>query len=177
MRIAIASDHGGFEKKGLILEHLESKGHKVTDFGSYTPDSVDYPDYAVVASESVARGENDRAILLCTTGIGMSIAANKVRGVRAALCFNMEVASRSRTHNNANVLCLPGNYLDDKTALRMVDVWLKETFRRGRHKRRMDKIACYESLERRFDTPSSKRASSTPHPKRVNELASAMRRK
>ncbi len=175
MRIAIASDHGGFEKKGLILKHLESKGHKVTDFGSYTPDSVDYPDYAVVAAESVARGENDRGILICTTGIGMSIAANKVRGILAALCFNMEVASRSRTHNNANVLCLPGKHLDNKTAVRMVDVWLKETFRRGRHKRRMDKIACYESLERRFDPSSEEGDSSTPPPKRVNELASVMR--
>ena len=174
MRIAIASDHGGFEMKRLFLEHLESKGHKVTDFGSYTPDSVDYPDYAVVAAESVARGESDRAILLCTTGIGMSIAANKVRGIRAALCFNMEVASRSRTHNNANVLCLPGNYLDDRTAIRMVDVWLKESFRRGRHKRRMDKIACYESLERTFDEPSPKESSCTPASARAKELSRAI---
>ena len=151
MRIALACDHGGFQKKCLILEHLQSKGHDVTDFGSYTPDPVDYPDYAIAAAESVARGENDRAILVCTTGIGMSIASNKVEGVRAALCFNTEVGRTSRSHNNANVLCLPGKYLDDKTALEMVDVWLKERFRRGRHKRRMDKIASYMSLHRTFD--------------------------
>lgn len=148
MRIGLACDHGGFRKKCLIMHHLQSKGHKVTDFGSYTPDSVDYPDYAIVAAESVVRGEIDRAILICTTGIGMSIAANKVRGVRAALCYNPQVARTSRTHNNANVLCLAGKYLDDKTAVRIVDEWLKESFRRGRHKRRMDKIASYESLDR-----------------------------
>lgn len=151
MRIVLACDHGGFQKKCLILEHLQSRGYDVADFGSYTPDSVDYPDYAIAAAESVARGENDRAILVCTTGIGMSIASNKVEGVRAALCFNTEVARTSRSHNNANVLCLPGKYLDDKTALEMVDVWLKERFRRGRHKRRMDKIASYISLHRTFD--------------------------
>jgi len=151
MRIAVSCDHGGFEKKCLILEHLQSEGYEVTDFGSYTPDSVDYPDYAIVAAESVARGETDRAILICTTGIGMCIAANKVRGIRAALCYNVEVARTSRTHNNANVLCLAGKHLEDKTALQMVDVWLNESFRGGRHKRRMDKIASYESLERTFD--------------------------
>ena len=160
--------------KRLVLKHLEAKRHKVTDFGSYTPDSVDYPDYAIVAAESVARGENDRAILLCTTGIGMSIAANKVQGIRAALCFNMEVASRSRTHNNANVLCLPGKYLDDKTALRVVDVWLKEGFHRGRHKRRMDKIACYESLERTLDEPSREKSSSVPVSAKAKKSSRAM---
>jgi len=169
MRIAVACDHGGFQKKCLIVEHLESKGHKATDFGSYTPDSVDYPDYAIVAAESVARGENDRAILVCTTGIGMSIAANKVHGIRAALCYNEEVAGTSRTHNNANVLCIAGKYLDDKAALRMVDVWLKERFRRGRHRRRMDKIASYESLGRLSgEKPPTERASRPrPQGKRV----------
>jgi len=156
MRISLACDHGGFQLKGVIAKLLESKGHKITEFGSYTPAPVDYPDYAFVAAESVANGENDRAILVCTTGIGMSIAANKVHGIRAALCFNEEVARTSRTHNNANVLCLAGDYLDQKTALRIVDVWLKETFRRGRHKRRMDKIASYESLNRRFEKQRSK---------------------
>ncbi len=156
MRIALASDHGGFQLKQLIMEHLESKGHKITDFGSYTPDPVDYPDYAFVAAESVARGENDRAILVCKTGIGESIAANKVHGIRAALCFNEEVARTSRTHNNANVLCLAGSYLDKKKALRIVDIWLKETFRAGRHKRRLEKIASYESLNRCFDKASPK---------------------
>lgn len=153
MRIALACDHGGFQKKLLIMRHLDSKGHRITDFGPYTPDRVDYPDYAIPAAESVAKGENDRAILICKTGIGESIAANKVHGVRAALCYNEKVARTSRTHNDANVLCLAGDYLDDRTALRIVDVWLKDTFRRGRHKRRMDKIASYESLNRRFDKP------------------------
>jgi ribose 5-phosphate isomerase B len=148
MRIAIACDHGGFNKKRLIMKRLHSLGHTVTDYGSYTPDPVDYPDYAIAAAESVATGQNHRAILLCKTGIGHSIAANKVRGIRAALCYNLKVARTSRTHNNANVLCLPGEYLDDTTTLRIVDVWLKEKFRKGRHKRRMDKIARYESLNR-----------------------------
>ena len=158
MKIALACDHGGFRLKGLIMEYLESKGHTVTDFGSYTPDPVDYPDYALPAAESVARRQNDRAILVCKTGIGESIAANKVHGIRAALCYNEEVAATSRTHNNANVICLAANYLEDKTALRIVDVWLRETFRRGRHKRRMDKIACYESLNRHFGEEARSRA-------------------
>ncbi len=162
MKVALACDHGGFQKKCLIMEHVQKNAHTVTDFGSYTPDSVDYPDYAFVASESVARGENDRAILVCTTGIGMSMAANKVEGIRAAVCFNVEVARTSRTHNNANVLCLPGKFLDDKTALRMVDVWLNEKFRRGRHKRRMDKIASYEALKRTFDKECSKGSALSP---------------
>ncbi len=162
MRIAIACDHGGFRKKCLIMEYVQSKGHTVNDFGSHTPDSVDYPDYAFVASESVARGENDRAILICTTGIGMSIAANKVNGIRAGLCFNVEVARASRTHNNTNVLCLAGKYLDDKTVLHIVDVWLNEKFRGGRHKRRMDKIASYESLDRIFEKQGSRKKSSSP---------------
>jgi ribose 5-phosphate isomerase B len=151
MKIALAGDHGGFHLKGVVGKHLESKGHTITDFGSYTPDPVDYPDYAFVAAESVAKGENDRAILLCRTGIGESIAANKVVGIRAALCFNEQLARTSRTHNNSNVLCLAGDYLDDQTALRIVDVWLKERFRRGRHLRRMNKIAHYELLSRCFD--------------------------
>jgi len=151
MKIALAGDHGGFHLKGVIASHLESKGHKITDFGSYTPDPVDYPDYAFAAAESVARGENDRAILLCRTGIGESIAANKARGIRAALCLNETLARTSRTHNNANVLCLAGDYLDDATSLRIVDVWLTERFRGGRHKRRLDKIACYEALDRKLD--------------------------
>jgi ribose 5-phosphate isomerase B len=142
MKIALAGDHGGFHLKGVIATHLESKGHKITDFGSYTPDPVDYPDYAFAAAESVAREENDRAILLCRTGIGESIAANKV---------NESLARTSRTHNNANVLCLAGDYLDDATVLRIVDVWLTERFQGGRHKRRLDKIACYEALDRKPD--------------------------
>lgn len=149
MRIALAGDHGGFHLKGVITAHLESKRHKITDFGSYTPDPVDYPDYAFAAAESVARGENDRAILLCRTGIGESIAANKVRGIRAALCFNESLARTSRTHNNSNVLCLAGDYLDDATALHIVDVWLRERFQGGRHKRRLDKVARYEERDRR----------------------------
>jgi ribose 5-phosphate isomerase B len=173
MRIALACDHGGFRLKHLIMEHLESTGHKISDLGSYTPDSVDYPDYAVVAAESVANGENDRAILVCTTGIGMCIAANKVHGIRAALCFNEEVARASRTHNNANVLCLAGDYLGNKTALRIVGVWLKETFRRGRHKRRMDKIVRYESLNRRFDKPRAKSPTSSPRSKKARRSSSA----
>jgi len=167
MRIAVACDHGGFQKKCLIVAYLQSKGHKVTDFGSYTPDAVDYTDYAIVSAESVVRGENDRAILICTTGIGMSIAANKVQGIRAALCYNVEVARTSRTHNNANVLCLAGKYLDDETALRIVDAWLKETFRRGRHKRRMNKIACYESLNHTLKNSPRAASSDPPGTKRA----------
>ncbi|MFQ5792768.1 MAG: ribose 5-phosphate isomerase B, partial [Acidobacteriota bacterium] len=171
MKIAVACDHGGFQKKCLIMEHLQSEGHKVTDFGSYMPDSVDYPDYGFVAAESVASGENERAILVCTSGIGMSITANKVHGIRAALCFNIEVARTSRTHNNANVLCLAEKYLDDKTALQIVDVWLKERFRRGRHKRRMDKIASYESLNRAFDKQPSGRTSHSPRSGKAQSLS------
>jgi ribose 5-phosphate isomerase B len=166
MRIGIACDHGGLQKKCLVMKHLESKGYKVSDFGSHTLDSVDYPDYGLPAAESVAKGENDRAILICTTGIGMCIAANKVRGIRAALCYNEDVARTSRTHNNANVLCLAGKYLDDRSALRIVDIWVKESFRRGRHKRRLDKISGYELLNRTFERTDLKGSCCQPWPKK-----------
>ena len=166
MKIALACDHGGFQKKALIMQYLEEKGYKIMDFGSYTPAPVDYPDYAIPAAESVARGENDRAILVCRTGIGESIAANKVHGVRAALCYNEAVAQTSRTHNNANVLCLAGDYLNDEAALRIVEVWLNGKFRGGRHRRRIDKISSYESLNRRFDRKRSTGLSSAVCPRK-----------
>ncbi len=140
MKIALATDHGGYRLKEYIKKYLEKKNHKVVDFGSNTPKAVDYPDYGFPAAESVGTGECDRGILLCRNGVGMSILANRVDNVRAALCLNPKMAQMSRSHNNANVLCLAGMFLDEKETKRILDVWLKTKFKGGRHKRRMDKI-------------------------------------
>ena len=140
MKIAVACDHGGLVLKNTLLKYLNSKGYEVKDFGTCTEDSCDYPDYALPAAEAVARGECERGILICSTGIGISIAANKVRGIRAALCGDTYSARVSRAHNNANVLCLGQRVIGEYLALDIVDVWLKSGFEGGRHKRRVDLI-------------------------------------
>ena len=140
MKIAIGSDHAGFTRKQEILEHLQSQGHEVKDLGTYSKDSMDYPDVAVEVAKQVASKEVERGILVCGSGIGVSIVANKTEGVRAANCVNEEVASLSRQHNDANVLTLGERLVDTKTALAMVDIFLSTQFEGGRHQQRVEKI-------------------------------------
>ncbi|MCI0495646.1 ribose 5-phosphate isomerase B [candidate division KSB1 bacterium] len=140
MTIAIASDHAGFELKVKIKTYLEQTGLSVEDFGTFIADSADYPDYGVLAARAVANKKADRGILVCGTGIGMSIVANKIKGIRAALCTSKETAELSRRHNDANVLTLGGRILDHHVALEMVEIWLKTPFEGDRHLRRVNKI-------------------------------------
>ncbi|RKZ14892.1 ribose 5-phosphate isomerase B [bacterium] len=147
MRIGIGSDHRGFTLKEVLKNFLKKEGHQVVDFGTDSTNSVDYPDYAIPLAEAVARGELDRGILICNTGIGMSIAANKVKGVYAALVYHIDLASYSRLHNNSNVLCMGAEYTPPKKAEEIVKIWLKTSFEGGRHERRINKIRSYEKGE------------------------------
>lgn len=145
MRIAIGSDHAGFGLKGEIIELLRGLGHECRDFGTHSQESCDYPDYARMVAEAVARGECERGILICATGIGMSMAANKVKGIRAALCHDVFSARRSREHNQANVLCLGAQVVGVGLALEIVKTWLAAEFSGGeRHRRRVEKIKAME---------------------------------
>lgn len=144
MKIVLGADHNGVEFKRMLAEHLESEGHEVIDAGPQGPESVDYPDFAFPAAEMVSNGEADRAILVCGTGIGMCIAANKVVGIRAALCFTPESASLTRRHNDANVLTLAGWQSGAEDVLQIVDTFLDTGFEGGRHARRVEKIMGYE---------------------------------
>ncbi len=144
MRIWIGGDHAGFELKERVKTLLEQHQHQVTDMGASSSESVDYPDYAAAVARAVSSGEADRGILVCGTGIGMSIAANKFANVRAALCHDVETARMSRQHNNANVLAIGSRVLDPELALAIVQEWTKTTFEGGRHSRRLQKIADLE---------------------------------
>ena len=145
MRIAIGCDHRGIELKGAIMELLKEMGHSCKDFGTYTTDSVDYPDIARQVAEAVAEGKFEQGILICASGIGMSIAANKVKGIRAALCCGTFGADRARRHNNANILCLGADTMDIPSALEIVKVYLATDFEGGRHQRRLEKISKLEA--------------------------------
>lgn len=148
MRIAVASDHRGYAVKGKILALLSSLGHEARDYGPESADSVDYPDFAMKVARAVSDGEVERGILICGTGIGMCIAANKFRGVRAAPCHDDLTAEMSRLHNDANVLCLSADLLGDRLVNRMVEIWINTAFQGGRHARRLEKIAqCECDLE------------------------------
>jgi len=145
MKIAIGSDHAGFRLKEIIKNYLLNEGIEVSDFGTHTEESVDYPDYAIKVAERVAKGEFDFGILICGTGIGMSITANKVKGIRAALCNDLFTAHASREHNNANILCMGGRVVGDEVAKEIVKTFLSSTFQGGRHLRRITKISDYEN--------------------------------
>jgi ribose 5-phosphate isomerase B len=145
MNIAVGSDHRGFEAKGKIRSILESRGITVHDFGTDGPESSDYPDAAIPTAQAVATGECERGILCCGTGIGMSITANKVLGIRASLCHDAVTAEMSRRHNDANVLCIPADLISEDVIHRIVGAWLDTPFDGGRHQRRNDKISEYES--------------------------------
>jgi len=145
MKIAIASDHRGVRVKGQILAQIEELGHTALDFGPEETHSVDYPDYAFQVAEAVSSGEVDRGILICGTGMGMCIAANKFCGVRAVTCHDDVTAEYSRRHNNANVMCLSADMLGDRLLDRIVEIWLRTEFEGGRHQRRLEKIANWEN--------------------------------
>jgi ribose 5-phosphate isomerase B len=145
MKIAVGSDHRGFEVKRRVLMSLQQLGHEVLDLGTHSRDSVDYPDFAFQVAQAVADGRAQRGVLICGTGIGMCIAANKVKGVRAAPCHDSITAEMSRRHNDANVLCLSADLLGEELIERMVRIWLETEFENGRHARRVEKITRYEA--------------------------------
>ena len=147
MKVAVGSDHAGFELKQKVKEYLAESGVEVADLGTVSTDRVDYPDLAEKVAVEVRDGKADRGILMCGTGIGVCIAANKVRGIRAALVSDPEIARLSREHNNANVLCLPGRFMDPAAARGVVKVWLETPFAGGRHQRRVEKISRLEKEE------------------------------
>jgi ribose 5-phosphate isomerase B len=140
MKIAIASDHAGFEYKEKIKEHLLGRGHEIKDFGTDTPDACDYPDFIGPAAKAVAAGEFERGIVLGGSGNGEAMVANKVRGIRCALCWDERSAKLSRQHNDANMLSLGQRMISPEEALEIVEVWLNTGFEGGRHQRRIDKI-------------------------------------
>jgi len=147
MKISVASDHAGYEVKEAIKEHLIAAGHEVIDYGTDSTESTDYPDHATPAASAVARGEAERGILVCGSGQGMVMTANKVRGVRAALAWELEIAKLSRQHNDANVLALPGRFVGVEQALEIVDAWLETEFEGGRHIPRVNKMMRAEEEE------------------------------
>lgn len=144
MKVAIAADHGGYSLKEELKTLLEDLGQEYTDFGCHCQDSVDYPDYALPVAEKVAAGEYDRGILICGTGIGMSITANKVKGIRCALCHDTFSAKATRQHNDSNVLALGERVIGPGLAREIVKIWLETEFEGGRHERRVTKIADIE---------------------------------
>jgi ribose 5-phosphate isomerase B len=144
VKIAIGCDHRGFPHKTALVAELRAAGHEVLDCGCASAESADYPDAAFAVGEAVAGGLCERGILICGSGIGVSIAANKVRGIRAALCCDLEAASMTRRHNDSNVLCLSGDRITPKTARELAWAWLDAEFEGGRHRRRVDKIEAYE---------------------------------
>ncbi len=145
MRIAIGSDHRGVGVKARLVTSLQQTGHCVTDVGAHGDQSVDYPDFAKGVCQKILTGEVDRGILICGTGIGMAIAANKFPGVRAANCFDEVMAEISRRHNDVNVLCLPGDLIGNRPIDDLVRIWLDTEFEAGRHERRIIKIAEIEN--------------------------------
>ena len=144
MKIAVGNDHRGFEAKQQIKGIITQLGHEYIDVGTSDSNPVDYPDHAYLAAIAVSKGQADKAILVCGTGIGMSITANKIKGIRAALCHDELSARISRNHNDANVLCISGDLVSEVLLRRMVEVWLDTEFSSGRHRRRNRKIAAIE---------------------------------
>jgi ribose 5-phosphate isomerase B len=145
MKIVLASDHGGFELKEIVREYLTEKGYEILDLGTYNTDSVDYPDYGLKAGQEVVSGNADRGIVICGTGIGISISANKVKGIRCALCHDVYSAEMTRAHNDSNILAMGGRVIGRDLALRIVKAWIESEFEGGRHGRRVDKITEYEN--------------------------------
>lgn len=142
MKIAIAADHGGYELKEALKRRLAALN--ITDLGTNSSESVDYPDYGAALARRVASGEFDRGILICGSGIGISIAANKVKGIRAALCHNAYTAEMARRHNDANVIAMGGRVVDEATAVQMTEIFLATEFEGGRHQRRVDKLSALD---------------------------------
>ncbi|HEU5289759.1 MAG TPA: ribose 5-phosphate isomerase B [Cyclobacteriaceae bacterium] len=141
-KIAIGADHAGFEYKELLKKWLEKNGYPVKDFGTFSTDSVDYPDFAHPVASAVENKEFNLGLLLCGSGNGVAITANKHQGVRAALCWNEEVAELARHHNNANIVCIPARFVTYEVAEKILDRFLHASFEGGRHERRVEKISC-----------------------------------
>ena len=152
--IALGADHAGFALKEIVRGWLEGQGHKVVDVGTYTDDSVDYPDYASAVTDALLTGAAERGVLVCGTGIGMAMAANKAPGVRAAACGDAFTARMAREHNDANVLALGARILGPEDAIEIVRVWLETAFAGDRHARRVAKIAALEQKEHRWHVPA-----------------------
>ena len=148
MKVAIASDHRGYHLKEKVISLLKARGNEVVDDGPSSDASVDYPDFAALVARKVSRGEVDRGILICGTGIGMAISANKFPGVRAAACVDEVTAELSRRHNDLNVLCLSGDLLSSRSTERLVEIWMDTEFEGGRHERRVEKIHQLEQENR-----------------------------
>ena len=148
MKIALASDHRGFDFKKRVADMLIQMGHTVKDFGTTTStESVDYPDYGLKAARAVGSGECERGILVCGTGIGMSLVANKVKGVRAAVCHNLYTVEMSRRHNDSNILCIGADIVDEELLEQKLKLWLETPFEGGRHARRIEKVMDIENGE------------------------------
>lgn len=145
--IALGCDHAGLEAKQKLIAYLEQRGYKCKDFGTYTSDSCDYPDFAYAVAKSVQSGECDRGILICGTGIGMSIAANKVKGIRCAACSDSFSAEMTRRHNNSNILAMGARVISDDKMIELAEIFLNTIFEEGRHIRRLEKIAEIERKE------------------------------
>lgn len=146
MKIALASDHGGFTFKEVLKTRLKEQGHEIEDFGCFTTESCDYPGFGIPASRSVANGKNERAILICTNGIGMSMLANKFPGIRAALVYSQKTAETTRKHHNSNILCLGAGEFRERDLFSFVEIWLTTDFEGGRHQRRISMIEDMEGL-------------------------------
>ncbi len=145
MKLALAADHGAFELKESIKKHLDEQGIEYKDFGCFSKESVDYPRYAYYAASAVSKGEYDFGVICCTTGLGVSMAANKVKGIRAAVCTNEMLAEMTRRHNNANVICMGQNVVSMELANKLVDIFTSTEFEGGRHQRRVDLITDIEN--------------------------------
>ena len=142
--IALACDHGAYALKEKVKQHLDQLGYDYKDFGTYSEESCDYPDFAGPAAQAVAAGECGCGIVMCTTGIGVSITANKVKGIRCALLSDLMSARLTRQHNNTNMMALGAGVVGEKLALEIIDTWLDTEFEGGRHQRRVDKMMAYE---------------------------------
>jgi ribose 5-phosphate isomerase B len=147
MKIALGADHAGFALKQQLVEKLAANGHEILDLGASSDASTDYPDYAGAVAQAVTSGRAQRGVLVCSTGVGMAIAANKIRGIRAALAVNADEVGLTRAHNDANVLTIGARYVDAKTALELIDIFLKTEFEGGRHARRLAKITGMETKD------------------------------
>ena len=144
MKIALGCDHGGLELKEKVKAHLKQRGFEILDCGTYSTDSCDYPDFGAAAARAVAKGDCERGIVICTTGIGISIAANKVKGIRCALLSDLMSARMTRQHNDTNMMALGAAVVGPMLALQIVDTWLDTEFEGGRHQRRVDKLSALE---------------------------------
>ena len=142
LTIAIGGDHAGYEYKAQLMEHLQAAGHELVNYGTDGPDSVDYPDFAHPVADAVESGKAQFGVLVCGSGQGVAITANKHQGIRAALCWEESLAALAREHNNANVICLPARFVSIELAMKMADTFLATAFEGGRHERRVGKISC-----------------------------------